>query len=162
MNRRKFIYSNAAIAAVSLAGQSSIGQPGKKSLLSGIQCNPIDFLDEGIERCLDFMVEHAAINAIFCYSQTYHLGTAPLNVLAKDHPVQPRDPSARILPYQWMKFPQNAFDDLVLQHEGPRPEAEYNDRDIFKELVEPCRSRGIRVYARILEADNRRADRIPG
>ena len=150
-------------AQVSGGPKQSFVKPGlAPDRLSGIQTNPLDFLDAPIELQLDFLQETGAINAIFPYSQTYHLGDSPANVLATDHPIPPRDTAGRSLPNQWLKLPDAAFADLVVRHEGPRPDAEYSDRDIFAELLEPCHARGIKLYPRILEAGMRRADRIPG
>lgn len=168
--RRQFLLSaSAGIAAIAAAPaalpQSNNSQsPSRngKSVLSGIQISPWNFFDEGIGPCLDFIQETAAIDAIFCYSQSYHFGTRPPNILATDHPVQPRSLSGRKLPYLWMKLPREPFRELAIQHETPSPDTEFTDRDIFRELVEPCRKRGIRIYARILEAGMRRAHRIPG
>lgn len=134
----------------------------EKPLLSGIQISPPNLLDEGIERCLDFIQEHAAIDSLFCYSQTYHMGMRPVNVLAKDHPKPPIPDEGRKLPYLWMNLPRGPFQGLSVQHENPDPDAEYSKRDLFQELIDPCKARGIKIYARILEAGMRRSARIPG
>ncbi len=131
-------------------------------ILKGIQISPHSLLDEGIERCLDFIQQHTGINSIFLYSQTYHLGDRPLSVLAKDHPTQPRDPAKRDMPRLWMRLPEAPFAGLSVKHASAKPDQEYGKRDLFNELIEPCRKRGIKIYARILEADSRHNDRIPG
>ena len=158
MKRRSFLAaSGAALAVPDLSVEAE-----EPWLLSGIQIGAASILDEGIERCLDFLQEHAAINTLFLYSQTYHVGTRPPNVLADDHPVPPRREVGRKLPYLWMDLPRESFRGLSVQHESPDPSREYSDRDLFRELEEPCRKRGIKLYARILEAGMRRAERIPG
>lgn len=166
MNRRQFIESNAVLAAAAALGPAASGESAATSRtgkpLAGIQIEPSELLDEGIETCLDFLQEEAAVDALFCYSQTYHLGEAPMNILATDHPSPPRDPRGRQLPHLWMRLPREPFAGLAVQHEARREDVEYADRDLFAELVEPCRERGIKVYARILEAGMRRAERIPG
>lgn len=149
-------------AASMLGSQGAMGSVERKAVLSGIQISPPNLLDEGVEACLDFIQETAAIDTLFCYSQTYHMGARPLNVLATDHPHAPRAHGGRKLPFLWMKLPRKDFAGLSLQHETVGVEQEYGRRDLFAELVEPCRQRGMKVYARILEAGMRRADRIPG
>ena len=159
MKRRSFIAASAAAAvAPAFATVNGEGKP----LLAGIQISPHSLLDEGIDRCLDFLQENAGINALFLYSQTYHMGTAPLNILAKDHPTPPVDPASRKLPHLWVKLPAAPFGKLSVQHEENRPDAQYADRDIFAELIDPCQKRGIKIYPRILEAGMRRSARIPG
>ncbi len=94
MNRRHFLQSSAlAASAVSPNAAAETSQP----ILSGIQIGAVSMLDEGIERCLDFVQEHAAVNTLFLYTQSYHMGTRPKNVLADDHPVPPRGVAGRKL-----------------------------------------------------------------
>jgi hypothetical protein len=132
------------------------------SPLVGIQIAPTDLLDSGIDACLDFLQETAGINAIFCYSQTYHLGESPANVLATDHPHPPRPAAGRSLPYLWVRLPHAAFEDLCIRHAPSDARHEYYDRDVFAEAIDRCAKRGVRVYARFLEAGMSRAERIPG
>ncbi|MEM7602585.1 MAG: hypothetical protein AAF357_14365 [Verrucomicrobiota bacterium] len=86
----------------------------------------------------------------------------PISVLADDHPVAPRGRGGRDLPFLWAKLPEAPFRSLSIQHEKSSNQREYSNRDLFAELIDPCRERGIKVYGRILEAGMRRADRIPG
>ena len=160
MKRRNFLQSTlmtSGAVATGLAADSTKTKP-----LAGIQIAATSMLDEGIESCLDFLQECAAIDTLFVYSQSYHMGTRPMNVLATDHPKPPRDPAGRRLPYLWVKLPEAQFRGLKVQHEKPDFSLEYGDRDLFHELAEPCKKRGIKIYARTLEAGMRRADRIPG
>lgn len=160
MNRRQFIQTTAlGTGALSIAETVATTAP---PLLSGIQIGGVSLLDEGVERCLDFIQEHAAVNALFLYTQSYHMGTRPPNVLADDHPVKPRDRDGRNLPYLWVRLPEAPFRGLSVQHERPDPGREYAGRDLFRELEGPCKRRGIKIYGRILEAGMRRAARIPG
>jgi hypothetical protein len=161
MHRRHFLKTQAIMLAAALTGKAQMPATSSR-VLSGMQIGPYDPLDEGIEACLDFLQEHGAINALFCYSQTYHLGESPVNVLATDHPCPPKNPAGRVLPFQWVDLPEQPFAGLRVRHERRRPQAEYAGRDVFAELAEPCRKRGIKLYARILEAGMSRADRIPG
>lgn len=166
MQRREFVQA-AALAA--LAGQSRLvsGQPAadnkaRPEPMIGVQIAPVSLFDEGFERCLDTLQEKAAVNTLFIYSQTYHAGTKPKNVLATDHGIPVRDFSKSRLPYLWVRHAAKGFDGKVVQHEKPNGDLEYGNRDIFREIQEPARQRGMKVYARILEAGGRRKARIPG
>ena len=159
MNRRRFLQTSAhAAGALPLLGASSTKRP----VLSGIQIGAVSMLDEGIERCLDFVQEHAAVDALFLYTQSYHMRSTPRNVLAEDHPSPAKGRVGRDLPYLWVRLPKEPFAGLSVQHEAPNSQLEHGDRNLFQELETPCRKRGIKLYGRILEAGMRRADRIPG
>jgi len=160
MKRRNLIKAAAASAIAPsglLAAEKTEDQP-----LSGIQIAAYSIFDEGVERCLDTLQEKAAINALFLYSQTYHIGYTPKNVLATDHGVPVRDLAKSRMPYLWVKHRANAFDGQVVRHPEVTPELEFSRRDLFRELREPTRRRGMKLYARILEAGARRSKRIPG
>ena len=108
MRRRDFIRIASVAAA---AGQIPVrAQVRNGDPLVGIQIAPVSILDEGIERCLDTLQGRAGINALFVYSQTYHAGTKPKNVLATDHGVPPRDFFKSRLPHLWVRHRAGAFD----------------------------------------------------
>ena len=159
MKRRTFLK---VAAAATLGPQALANDSEQAAPLVGVQIAPISLLDEGIERCLDTLQEKAGINALFIYSQTYHGGTKPKNVLAKDHGIDARDFSKSRLPYLWVRHRKDAFKGSLIQHESHQEDLEYADRDLFRETQKPARARGMKVYARILEADARRSARIPG
>ncbi len=164
MKRRDFIKSAAVVAmAPANAPANELAQPNREPApLVGVQIAPVSILDEGIEQCLDTLREKAAINTLFIYSQTYHAGTTPSNVLATDHGVPVRNFSKSKLPRLWVKNNGRSFTGKVVQHEKHNAENEFADRDLFREIREPATQRGIKVYARILEADARRKAHIPG
>jgi hypothetical protein len=119
----------------------------------GIQMSPHTMLDQGIERCLDFLQETAALNMVMPYTHAFHATTLgkPLDQLAPDHPTPPRDFRGRV-PAVWVRHHADYFRDTRLRVAPTDPALEFADRDLFAELVEPCRARGIRVYGRVLEA----------
>ncbi|MCA9128575.1 MAG: hypothetical protein KDB22_15920 [Planctomycetales bacterium] len=72
MKRREFMKAAALAAA---APYAAIGQEGApKHPLVGVQIAPVSIFDEGIERCLDTLLEKASVNALFIYS---HFNTVP-------------------------------------------------------------------------------------
>ena len=161
VSRRRFLVT--AAATTLLPTGASGRQIAMREPLSGIQIAPFSILDEGIERCLDTLRDKAAINALFIYSQSYYPGyNKPPNVMARDHGIPVRDMRKRKLPALWVRHRDRAFAGQVVGHQRVTSEFEYGDRDIFAEILEPATRRGMKVYARILEADARRGGLIPG
>ena len=68
-----------------------------------------------------------------------------------DHGVPVRDLNTRNLPYVWVKTHEEFFKDTVLRHLPPDPRHEYASHDLFAEMLEPVRKRGMKLYGRILE-----------
>ena len=164
LTRRDFIRDLAAISAIAPLGSSTTvaaqqvaaATSARKALCSqtfiGIQMGPHSLFDEGIDHCLDLVQETAAINAVMVYSQTYHMEMRrPTQTLATDHGVPLKELAGRKLPQVWMKTHDQYYHNTVLRHQQPDSTCEYADRDLFAELVEPTRKRGMKLYARILE-----------
>jgi hypothetical protein len=164
LTRRDFIRDLAAVSAISpialgapvTAQQSSASPVARKPLAGptfiGIQMGPHSLFDEGIERCLDLVQETAEVNAVLVYSQTYHMEMRrPLQTLAPDHGVPLEEMRGRKLPQVWMKTHEQYYQHTALRHQRPDADCQYADRDLFAELLEPTRKRGMKLYARILE-----------
>lgn len=162
MKRRDFVKAAALATVAGPASVVSAAQTDGANRMIGVQIAPVSLLDEGIDRCLDTLQEKGAVNSLFIYSQTYHAGTKPGNVLATDHGVPTRDFFKSRLPHLWVRHSRQAFAGEPVQHEQPNADLEYADRDIFAEIRKPADQRGMKIYARILEADARRQARIPG
>jgi hypothetical protein len=121
----------------------------------GIQMGPHTMLDEGIERCLDLIQETAAVNAVMPYSHGYNdVFFKPLRDRA-EHGVPLTDNARRKFPLVWVKTHENFFRNTTLRHQRVDATFEHAGRDLFAELVEPCRKRGLKIYARVLEAGSR-------
>lgn len=164
LSRRDFIGALAAISALGTRGplhplwqaNPQGGAPAAQKVSTdtfiGIQMGPHSLFDEGIERCLDFIQETAAINAVMIYSQTYHMEMRrPLETLAPDHPVPLREMRGRKLPLVWMKPNEKYYSQTVLRHQKVDDTFEFAKRDLFAEVLEPLRKRKMKLYARILE-----------
>lgn len=124
--------------------------------LVGIQMGPHTLLDEGAEHVMDLLQETAAINAMFVYCHAYGGDLRkPLNYLATDHGVPPKDQRSRNLPLVYVKQHDQYYKDTTLRHPKVDESFDYHDRDLFAELVAPARKRGIKIYPRILEAGPR-------
>lgn len=183
LGRRDFLRNMAAGLAAAGAGLARPGRsearpadPGREpaarrpvrsgtaSPLIGIQMGPHTMLDEGIERVLDLIQETAAIDTVMVYSHTYHSNLKkPAAWIADDHGVPPRDLLNRDLPSVWVRTREEYYKDTVVRHPRRNPAAEYADRDLLAEMIEPARRRGMKVYARILEGSGSLvAERIGG
>lgn len=149
--RRGFLKGLAALPALSgLAKNAHAQRPAAP--FNAIQMGPHTMLDEGIERCLDLIQDTAAVNALMVYSHTYHGDLRkPPQLLAADHGVPPREMRGRKLPSVWVRQHEQYFKNTRLRHQKVDRSFEYADRDLFAELAEPARKRGMKVYARILE-----------
>lgn len=166
MKRREFI-KTAALATFArrnsrVFGEHTARPDQRREPMVGVQIAPTSLFDEGFDRCLDTLQEKADVNTLFIYSQTYHAGTKPKNVLATDHGVPVRDFFKSRLPNLWVRHRAQAFAGKVVRHEKRSDDLEYGDRDLFHEIQKPAKQRGMKVYARILEANARRKARIPG
>jgi hypothetical protein len=169
-DRRDFIRQLALLIAsagaslrwpeVADAGQTSPPAAPPANLV-GIQMGPHTMLDEGIDRCLDLVQDTAGINTLFVYSHAYGGDLRkPLNVLATDHGVPPRDQQARKLPLVWVRQHDRYFKDTTLRHQSVDGTFEYGDRDLFAEMVAAARRRGMKIYARILESGSRAVQNV--
>lgn len=171
IGRRRFLKHTAGMIAAVEVGLDTIGvgrldarpspipAPPRQlpaDAVIGIQMSPHTMLDEGIGPCLDLIRETAAINVVMPYSHAFHTATLgkPVRDLAPDHGTEPRDFRGRV-PAVWVRHHDEYFRNTRLRVIPPDPTLEFADRDLFAELVGPSRERGMKPYARILEASGR-------
>ncbi len=167
MPRRDFIQRVAVVSAAAGTGLASFGATNEQTSGSepkpskpptpfvGIQMGPHTILDEGIEHTLDLIQETSAVNAVMPYSHGYNSAfIKPLRDRA-DHGVPLTDNTGRKFPLVWVKTHDEFYKNTSLRHQTVDDTFEHAKRDLFAELVEPCRKRGIKIYARILEAGSR-------
>ena len=159
LNRRDFV---AGVVGAGLALSLSAQQPSPEHAqtltqkFAGIQMGPHSMLDEGIDRVLDRLQQEAGLNAVMVYTHTYYTADGIRRkrtpaVLAPDHGVPVRDLNARNLPYVWVRHHEEFFKDTVLRHMPVDSRQEYASHDLFAEMAEPVRKRGMKLYGRILE-----------
>ncbi len=155
MDRRSFIETLALAAFAADRARVAEG-PARAAApagtFNGIQMGPHTILDEGIERTLDLIAETAAINAVMPYSHAYNAALVkPLRDRAS-HGVPLTDNAGRRFPLVWVRTHDRYYGDTTLRHQRVDAGLEHAGRDLFAELVEPARRRGMKVYARILES----------
>jgi hypothetical protein len=159
IDRRSFIEQLAALAAVGEvsrrvvpASETDGATTAPAGTFNGIQMGPHTILDEGIDRTLDLIADTAAINAVMPYSHAYNAGLIkPLRDRA-DHGVPLTDNTNRRLPLVWVRTHDQYYKDTTLRHQVVSRTDDHAGRDLFAELVDPARKRGMKVYARILES----------
>ncbi len=155
LDRRSFLAMLAALAAVDSAGASPVAVPvaaAPAGTFNGIQMGPHTILDEGIDRTLDLIAETAAVNAVMPYSHAYNAALVKPVRDRAEHGIPLTDNSKRQFPLVWVRTHDRYYNDTSLRHQKVSPEAEHASRDLFSEIVEPARKRGMKIYARILES----------
>jgi hypothetical protein len=154
IDRRTFMEMLTAFASVSAAapGASAAEPAAPAGTFNGIQMGPHTILDEGIERTLDLIADTAAVNAVMPYSHAYNAGLVkPLRARA-DHGVPLVDNTGRRFPLVWVRPHDQYYKDTPLRHQAAGAGDEHANRDLFTELAGPARTRGMKIYARILES----------
>jgi hypothetical protein len=130
-------------------------QPASGPRFVGIQMGPHTMLDEGIEPTLDLIKETAAVNCVMPYSHGYNGAFIKALRDRADHGVPLSDNRGRNFPLVWVRSHDEYYKNSSLRHQRIQPEHEHADRDLFAEMVQPCRERGMKVYARVLESGGR-------
>lgn len=157
IGRRSFLELLAVVAAADAGRRAApVVRAQERSApagtFNGIQMGPHTILDEGIERTLDLIAETAGVNAVMPYSHAYNAALVkPLRDRA-NHGVPLTDNAGRRFPLIWVRAHEQYYTDTTLRHPVVSRDEEHATRDLFAELAEPARKRGMKVYARILES----------
>lgn len=156
MRRRTFL---ARSAEAGLAGATPsllrAAAAEESYTLIGIQIAGHSLLDEGINRCLDLVQSTCRANTLFLYSHSHYAAHNRAPELYADHGVPIRDERKRKITRVWLRHDESRFRATSLRVPRPGPDEEYGDRDLFSEVTDACRPRGLKLYARILEPGSR-------
>lgn len=167
ISRRAFLKAAAGSAAAAGIGfELTPGQaraaayslPEPDRLFCGVQIASHSALDEGIDYCLDLLGEQAAVNALLFNPVSYYGAMGRPKELQGDHGRPLRDNSRRKLTQIWFTPHEKHYKDTTLRHKPADPSREYAGRELFHELAEPCKKRGMKLYVRWYEPA---ADFIP-
>lgn len=155
-DRREFMRRLAAVAAVARSGalpMPELTEPiAPAGTFNGVQMGPHTILDEGIERTLDLLAETAATNVVMPYSHAYNAGLIKSLRDRADHGVPLTDNVGRKFPLVYVRTHDQYYRNTTLRHQRPDATFEHQSRDLFSEIAAPARSRGMKVYARVLES----------
>jgi hypothetical protein len=172
MNRRQFIQRSGVLLPSTLALNSAFSlatpspaasEPGgnrSNRPYVGIQIAPHSFYDEGIEYCLDLLRETGRINALMISSLSYYGAMGRPKHLMADHGVPLPDNAKRKLARVWVRHHEQYYQDTTLRHKGPDPSWTYSGQEIFADLAQAARKRGIRLYERMYEPSSKAAGSI--
>lgn len=144
MNRKEFIKNvSLGTAAVSSMGMMSSFAASTKKMFVGTPVLPEYLYENGMVKTLDAMQELAGINAVMTFShdhvfRQYSKGNAPKT-----------DAEGNPLTNIWVKTNKKYYSNPAWAHRDPK--MKYSDRDVLDDLYKEAKSRGMEVYARILE-----------
>ena len=129
----------------------------------GVQISPHSILDEGVDHCLDLLKEKGQVNTLFMNVNSYYGGMGKdLNVLG-DHGVPKIDNSTRELPLMWLNHDDSFFKNTTLRYPKRDTSKAYGTTDIFAEIAQGVKDRGMKLYLRFYEGWGKaRATTIPG
>jgi hypothetical protein len=143
LNRRKFLKITAGAGAA--LAMPTLGQTGvaSSSKMIGIQVGAVSFVDEGTEKVLDVLQEHAGVNTLFLAVFTYGRGIAGRQIPGQplpDHGKQEYD-----LNYHGGNFatphPQYYKNTVIKDTRAP----DHGDLDILAEVLPAAKKRGLKV-----------------
>jgi hypothetical protein len=157
LSRRAFLKASAAVAGMGLsfaphpALAAAFTVPDPDKIFCGIQIATHSVLDEGIDYCLDLLGEQAAVNAVLFNAFSYYGAMGRPKEVQGDHGRPLLDNSKRKLTQIWVQPHDHYYVETALRHSPADPAREYAGRDVFHELAEPCKKRGMKLYVRWYE-----------
>ncbi len=163
MKRRDFLSTLAGASVVGGAGvlfekmaTESEGSPAKANRdsnepLIGVHVASHSFYDEGMDHCLDFLQETAGVNTLFVTGDSYYGAMFRPKEAQGHHGVPIRDGRGRKVTKTFFKPHEKFYAKTRLRHKQPDPDLEYAGKEIFADLVEPARQRGMKIYERMYE-----------
>lgn len=159
IQRRGFLKGiTAAVAGNLLAGdmpssaaETARIQVQKSDRVVGVHIAAHSFYDEGFDRCLDFLQETAGVNTLLVTSNSYYGAILRPKEVQGDHGVPIRDGRDRRVTRTWFRPHEQYYARTSLRHRGSEAGAEYAGREIFADLAQPARRRGMKVHERMYE-----------
>jgi hypothetical protein len=158
--RRGFLRASGAIAVAVGAPwflpQGSGSEPAGSELAHrnpfvGVHIAAHSFYDEGIDHCLDFLQETAGVNSLFVTSNSYYGAMFRPKQAQGFHGVPIRDGTGRKVTKIFFKPDERHYTNTTLRHNPPDPSLEYAGREVFADLAETARRRGMKLYERMYE-----------
>lgn len=137
-----------------------------EAITVGIQISPHAILDEGIDHALDLLQDAAGVNALMLNTHGYYgaaNGWRKPGLLATDHGVELHETTDGSLERQWVRHDPARFVGIGVGHRPLEDDDRWPGRDVFAEILEAAKARGMRVYGRYLEGwEDARTRHIPG
>ena len=146
LSRRDFLRAAAGagvtVAALPALRAADAPKPRSASFV-GVHIAAHSFYDEGFDHCLDFLQRTAGVNALFVTSNSYYGAMFRPKEAQGDHGVPIRDGRGRQVTKVFFKPRDACYAQTPLRHKTPDRALEYAGRDVFADLAEPARKRGM-------------------
>ena len=156
--RRQFLTQSLAAALSATVGRRAFTQEisGTESVSGsrpfvGVHIAAHSFYDEGIEHCLDFLQETAAVNTLFVTSNSYYGAMFRPKEAQGYHGVPIRDGRGRKVTKIFFKPNEKDYAKTTLRHKPVDPTLEYAEREVFEDIADAARKRGMKIYERMYE-----------
>ena len=156
-NRRDFLGSAAALSASAAFGTLAadmLAAPidnSPKGPFVGVHIAAHSFYDEGFDRCLDFLQETAGVNNLFVTSNSYYGAMFRPKAAQGYHGVPLRDGVGRKVTKIFFKPNEKNYAGTTLRHKPLDSTLEYAGKEVFVDLAEPARQRGMKIFERLYE-----------
>jgi hypothetical protein len=155
ISRREFtqatVVAGAAIASLKFVQAE---QPKERPKSIGIQIGAVSFVDEGVDRVLDFLQERGAINTIFLTTFTYGRGLAGRQIAGQPFPDHgPQESDERFYHGGNYARPHPEFYANTSLKETRAPD--HGDIDILEQVLPAAKKRGLKVICSCEDVWNR-------
>ena len=117
----------------------------------GVHIAAHSFYDEGIEHCLDFLQETAGVNTLFVTSNSYYGAMFRPKEAQGYHGVPIRDGRGRKVTKIFFKPNEKNYAKTTLRHKPVDSTLEYAGREVFVDIADVARERGMKIYERMYE-----------
>jgi hypothetical protein len=136
-----------------LTQSSAASQPEKSQSNPpvGVHIAAHSFYDEGIEHCLDFLKETAGVNMLFVTSNSYYGAMFRPKAAQGYHGVPIRDGQGRKVTKIFFKPDERNYAKTTLRHKPLDATLECAGREVFVDIAEAARQRGMKIYERMYE-----------
>lgn len=152
MNRRELLRGTACGLAASFVTRPS--RAARNAPFIGVQVAPNSVFDEGPDHMLDFMQKEGGINTVCVSTHTLQGGSErPAAAAQADHGVPRVSDGQKPLTQVWLPFERRFYQGTSLgMPPGDRNAEELAGSDVLDAVIVPAHARGMKVYARHLEA----------
>jgi len=141
MNRREFLQSAAATAAISSLPREAAGH----GRFVGIQVGAVSFIDEGVEPVLDRFQREVGVNALMLATFTYGRGIAGRQVPGQPFPDHGKEESdeATFRGGNYARVHDQYYRNTALKKIQA---TEFGDFDLLDQVLPKAKARGIKTY----------------
>lgn len=133
------------------AAESPEGGAAPRSPFVGVHLAAHSLYDEGLDHCLDFLQETAGVNTLLVTSNAYYGAMLRPKEAQGYHGLPIRDGRNRQVTKTFFQPHEKYYASTALRHKPLDSTLEYAGREVFADLAEPARRRGLKIYERMYE-----------